>query len=305
VANPYAFPTIPTWYYVTAVDPIYNCTTMDSALVLAAPASTLPPLINDTIIPCNQGTIIFPLNPNFTPIGSNFYEWNLVSNITPDPNSPSSDAIINTTIFPYTYHFELKVTNEFGCVTIDSVNVTVDCIFPTSPFSLTGKKVDGGNLLEWTTEPDLEASRFELERSRDGSTFELLHAQNPHPDHSIRQAYDFTDRNPGQGENFYRLKVTDLNGGSSYSEIILLSRESDMLVSIHPNPARDLVRINADRDLHQAKIRLMNINGQTVLETNELNGRHLSLQCGQLARGAYFLELVENGKAYRFKLMLQ
>lgn len=305
VQNPNAFPTVPTWYYVTAIDTANNCTTSDSALVLTGTPSTLPPMINDTTILCSLGTVIFPLNPNFTPIGNNFYEWNLVNNITPNPNLPSSDAIINTNIYPATYPFELKVTNEFGCVTIDSVVVTVDCVFPTAPLSFTGKPVFDGNLLEWTMQPESESSKFELERSHDGIAFETLNAQNPQGNQNIAQAYHFTDRSPETGNNFYRLKVIDQNGGSIYSEIVLLNSESDLVVSIHPNPAKDVVELTADRDLKDAQIRIMNISGQTVMETGNLDGQMTKLNCSNLARGAYFIELVENGNIYRFKLMLQ
>lgn len=305
VQNPNAFPTVPTWYYVTAIDTVNNCTTSDSALVLTGTPSQLPPLINDTTILCNQGTIIFPLNPNFTPIGNNFYEWNLVPNITPDPNAPSSDAIINTNIYPVTYQYELKVTNEFGCETVDSVNVTVECFLPVSPFSFSGEMIDEGHLLEWITDPGFEALRFELERSADGSSFEVLTVQNSNEDQGVFQSYNYTDHSPLPGNNFYRLKVIDQNGESTYSEIILLNRELDLLVSIHPNPAKDFVRVWADRDLQEAKIRVMNISGQVVLETADMDGQQFRLNCSSLPRGAYFLELEESGHVYRFKLMLQ
>jgi PKD repeat protein len=104
VQYPYAFPVVPTWYYVTATDNVNGCVSTDSALVLTGYPSALPPLIPDTTLLCNQGTLTFPLNPNFTPIGNDYYQWNLVANITPDPNAPSSDAIINTNIFPALYH---------------------------------------------------------------------------------------------------------------------------------------------------------------------------------------------------------
>lgn len=306
VQNPDAFPTVPTWYYVTAVDTANNCSTSDSALVLTGTPSQLPPLINDTTLDCNQGTIIFPLNPDFTPVGSDYYEWNLVPNITPDPNSPSSDAMINTNIFPATYQYELMVTNSFGCVTVDSVNVTVNCIvLPEAQFSFTGKKEIGGNLLGWTTEPELRASTFELERSADSGSFERINAQSPGANSAAVQTYEFLDRDPLPGNNFYRLKVVDQNGESAYSETILLNNDDDLLISLHPNPARDVVQLRVDRELSGVQIRILDISGKTVLKSTGLDGQEFSLNCGHLPRGAYFLELEENGKAYQFKLMLQ
>lgn len=306
VQNPLAFPTTPTWYTVVAVDTVNNCTTSDSALVLTGTPSQLPTLIGDTTIPCNQGTIVFPLNPDFTPIGNNYYEWNLIPNITPDPNSPSSDAIINTNIYPVTYQYELSVTNEFGCVTVDSVDVTVDCvILPSALIAFTGESVSDGNFLKWITEPGLEISRFELERSADGSVFEQLHVRDPQLDQGVSQNYGFTDRSPLQGNNFYRLNALDQNGGSLFSETILLNKDLEMLVSLHPNPAKGMVRLKADRVLNGAQVRILTISGQTVLEAKDLAGQHVSLDCSRFARGAYFLELEEAGKVYRFKLMLQ
>ncbi|MCB9232126.1 MAG: S8 family serine peptidase [Bacteroidia bacterium] len=305
VQNPNAFPTVPTWYYVTAVDTVNNCVTSDSALVLTGAASPLPTLINDTTVSCDQGTIIFPLNPDFIPIGSDYYEWNLPANITPDPNSPSSDAIINTNVSPVSYKFILKVTNEFGCETVDSVTVNVPSCLPVTLFSFTGQKVEGGNFLEWATEPGVEAGLFELERSADGSTFELLNTQNPHANQAQFQTYSFMDPNPFPGDNFYRLKITDLNGASQYSEIILLSQDLEMRVSLYPNPGKDRIWLKAERELEDARVRIMSLSGQVVLERNNLNGRQVALNCSPLARGAYFLELAEKGHVYRFKLVLQ
>jgi|GEM_PF-526727 len=306
VQNPDAFPTVPTWYYVTAVDTLNNCLTSDSALVVTGTPSQLPPMINDTTLLCDSGTVVFPLNPNFTPIGNDFYEWNLIGNITPDPNSPSSDAQINTNIAPATYFFELKVTNAFGCETVDSVRVDVVCIpLPSALFSFSGYKSQDGNFVEWITEVDLEASLFELERSGNGLDFELIDSQLPLAPNNSPLAYDFLDRSPLAGDNFYRLKVTDQNGGSSYSEVILLNSSLELLVNIHPNPARDRIQLTADRELQNARVRIFDVSGKVALETGELNGTRFDLNCSHLSRGAYFLEVVEQGKATRYKLMLQ
>ncbi|MEM7035838.1 MAG: S8 family serine peptidase, partial [Bacteroidota bacterium] len=301
VQNPNAFPTTPTWYYVTAVDTANNCMTSDSALVLTGAPSPLPPMIGDTTILCNQGTVIFPLTPNFTPIGNDFYEWNLIPNITPDPNSPSSDAMINTNVFPMTYPFELKVTNEFGCVTVDSVTVTVNCtVLNQELFSFFGHRDAATNVLTWMTEAGIDAVAFELERSADGYAFDHLYAGTPRANQDLAQEYRFVDERPLDGDNFYRLKVTGRDGQQHFSEIILLNSAAEMLVRLHPNPAQDMVWLRADQDLEGAEVRILDIQGQVILETEALEGAQIGLDCSRLARGVYFVELRENGQAYRF-----
>lgn len=302
--TPNAYPTVPTWYYVTATDPINNCVSVDSALVLTGYPSTLPPLIPDTLISCNQGTITFPLNPNFTPVGNDFYEWNLVGNITPDPNHPSSDAIINTNVYPATYHFVLQVTNEFGCITKDSVDVNVNCTVLPTAVSLRGEALPAGNLLTWHVDAGGEAERFTLERSGDGLSFTAVtqvDAQSP----DMARDYDHLDVAPPDGDMLYRVRITDRDGQAQYTESVLLHRETGRNVALFPNPTSGRVTIVSGESFAGATLQVMNAMGQCVLKQPGADAPSMELDLKGLAAGAYMLEIRQGGSVTHLRVVVR
>ena len=303
VQNPLAHPTVPTWYYVTATDALNNCISSDSALVLTGYPSALPVLINDTTIICSTGTVTFPLNPNFTPIGSDYYEWNLVGNITPDVNSPSSDAVINTNISPASYHFVLTVTNEFGCVTQDSVDVNVSCVLDARGLAFGGEALPGANLLHWQTAPGNLDRHFILERSADGQQFEVVAEQAAQGDGSQASSYQHQDPLP-QGDRYYRLLSRDVNGETHSSQTVLL-RASSEGVAVYPNPSTGTFFLSSAHDLADSQVRVYNALGQTVFEAQGQPGHHMALDLGGLARGVYVLALQSPQGQRKLKLTIE
>lgn len=304
VQNPYAYPTVPTWYYVTATDATHNCVSRDSALVLTGYPSPLPTLINDTILSCSTGTLTFPLNPDFTPIGSDYYEWNLVGNITPDPHSPSSDAVINTNIAPASYHYVLTVTNEFGCVSKDSVDVDVVCV-PLDGAGLTfgGEALPGSNLLHWQTAAGNTSRHFTLQRSADGQQFEAIADLPARGDGSRAQAYQHQDVLP-QGDRYYRLLSRDVNGETHLSATVLLSASAEGL-AIYPNPSTGRFFLNSASDLADSQIRVYNALGQVIFQAEGQPGHQMALDLGRQAPGVYVLAIQTTQGQRKVKITIE
>lgn len=305
IQNPTAAPTIPTWYHVTATDTVTGCISSDSALVLTGAPSPLPTMIPDTVLDCNNGLVTFPLNSAFTPIGSDYYEWNLVGNITPDPNSPSSIAEINTNIFPAVYHFILSVTNSFGCVTKDSVDVIVDCILPGSYLSLSGESTPLGNHLAGTISSNLPPSDLELQRSWDGSFFSTfaVEAYLPNGQAQMRQ---WVDRQVTSGETYYRLKAYSSDGATYYSEIVRLIAPSQEGLSITPNPTHGAIRITASGSPSEsATLRIWNAMGQMVGKASGLQGMQWDYDLSNMPNGIYWIQITKGNRNQWIKVAKQ
>jgi hypothetical protein len=72
---------------------------------------------------------------------------------------------------------------------------------------------------------------------------------------------------------------------------IVLSTEEEVhnrkIISLHPNPACDILKINSTLDLTRATLRVFNSRGETVLETI-LTGNEETIKLLSLRQGAYF-----------------
>ncbi len=75
------------------------------------------------------------------------------------------------------------------------------------------------------------------------------------------------------------------------------------LFRIIPNPAKDQVSLVAGRSLRHADCRLVNILGQELLRQDELEGTQFTFDISGLASGIYILELREEGKLFRSRLV--
>lgn len=98
-------------------------------------------------------------------------------------------------------------------------------------------------LLEWTTATEINASHFEIERRAIGKSWEELDKVAAIGQSSDIEFYQFEDKNPLNGENFYRLKQVDLNGEFIYSDIEVLTFKGGHNI-VFNNPVHDILNVN-------------------------------------------------------------
>ena len=111
----------------------------------------------------------------------------------------------------------------------------------SNPLSLTllqftGTPRDYQVNLQWQTTDEINTSQFIVQRSPDGNVFDPIGAVNA-KDAPGQNQYGFTDTHPYAGNNFYRLKMQDLNGNFTYSPIVEVSIASlPAVCQAFPNP---------------------------------------------------------------------
>jgi hypothetical protein len=99
-------------------------------------------------------------------------------------------------------------------------------------------KVNKGNVdLTWVTATEINNSHFELERSRDGLSFEKFASVNGSGTSFYPVGYSSTDFNPYTGISYYRLRQVDLDGTSTVSDPIAVEISApESGFSLYPNP---------------------------------------------------------------------
>jgi hypothetical protein len=144
----------------------------------------------------------------------------------------------------------LTVGNGSTATGTGTVNVGGSCSDGTSTFcnqgplpvelvSFEGTEKESSIILVWVTASQLNFSHFEIEHSLDGEQWNMLAATQGEGTTSERMEYTYTDDLPGNGKNYYRLRMVDLDGTFKYSPVILVSAEVGKAIAIIPNPVVD------------------------------------------------------------------
>ena len=109
---------------------------------------------------------------------------------------------------------------------------------PVTWLSFNARLEDRVVLLDWKTATELNSSHFDVERSINGYQFEKIGRVKAAGNSNTITSYDFTDRLPVKGMNYYRLKQVDLDGAFSYSETKKVEIKTDMpLFVLYNNPS--------------------------------------------------------------------
>jgi hypothetical protein len=179
----------------------------------------------------------------------------------------------------------------------------------------TATKASTGAQINWKTENEQNYTRFTVERSiDDGSTFDALTAFTS----SIRGTYNYLDINPPAVADQYRLKIADLNGTVSYSNVVTLvygnfSNTAVSNISVYPNPAGSTINltinstsslaatqalslspvVNQTSGTQSYNIKIINITG-AVLKTATSSQSTWQDNVDNLKPGTYIIQVVNS-----------
>ncbi len=115
----------------------------------------------------------------------------------------------------------------------------LDCtILPISIISLEANRYHDVIAVEWTAQDAAMNERFIVEHSLNGTDFKAIGTLPANGGIGGRTDYRFDDLDPHDGLNFYRLSIIDVDGGSSFSEVVsvFFRRNAQSLVP-QPNPS--------------------------------------------------------------------
>ena len=76
--------------------------------------------------------------------------------------------------------------------------------------------------LEWETVSEINNERFEIERSSDGTNWDIIGTVNGNGTTNESLKYSYSDRFPLQGLSYYRFRQIDYDGKWEYSDIVVV-----------------------------------------------------------------------------------
>ena len=125
--------------------------------------------------------------------------------------------------------------------------------------------------VEWKVENEINVRSYEVEKSTDGRTFNKM---NTTAGNGGNAAYNWLDKSPAAGDNFYRIRSIDNDGTAAYSKIVKIniSKAGNNNFKIYPNPVMDgMIGLQMkDAGAGRYSIRLINNLGQ-VVDKNIMN----------------------------------
>jgi hypothetical protein len=144
--------------------------------------------------------------------------------------------------------------------------------------------------LDWQTAAEVNTRQFTLQRSADGNHWEELGSL------PARNAgnYQWLDNQPFEDENYYRLRIEDLDGSFQFSEVVFVKNERKTgALAAYPNPSADGL-FHLQLPSENCRVRVYNIQGQLLLE-EEMSRQVYELSLGNFLPGVYLLAVVSPG----------
>jgi hypothetical protein len=174
---------------------------------------------------------------------------------------------------------------------------------PLTLVSFTAANSEQTSLLHWITASEHNSDRFEIQRCQDGNDWVVIGTVAAKGESSVNQSYHYTDRQPEQGVNLYRLKMIDKDGTFTYSFVrnVVLDAKADIKPYPYPSPAKDKLMIwNYDQ---VKEVALYNTSGQSVLSDTKFSTKYIDVS--GLPQGAYTVKLtLLNGVSTRHKVVI-
>ena len=185
------------------------------------------------------GEYFFDTDPGFgngTPIpfadprGNNIADFSFGADISTLTNNTPHYLFVRT----------LDSSNKWSLTNV--VTFTKMITIPVTLLSFDAKLVNKVVLLDWKTATESNSSHFEIERSINGYQFENIGRVKAAGNSNSITSYNFTDRLPVKGMNYYRLKQVDLDGVFNYSEIRKAEIKTDLpLFALYNSPSNGSV----------------------------------------------------------------
>ena len=250
---------------------------------------------------CVEGTII----QQFTADKTNSQNWLL------EPQTDGSYKILNATCNKYLRvesastadGASVGIKNDFGSDAFkwhfQATNCTAAALSATNTtFGFEARAAEGRTKLQWITNTGYKNDYFEVERLNANGNFDILGRQNAYAGDDMK-SYTFTDNDPLDGDNFYRINSISQNGLPQYSEVKKVSFSKNDGINIFPNPADEF--INVDLRKYEGKTVSLSVYNSVGLLVKKQTIEKVSAAPQQIdiqgfGTGSYLLRVQSEGK---------
>lgn len=164
-------------------------------------------------------------------------------------------------------------------------------LLPVTLLSFTANNSNAAVSLKWNVAAESNFKQYEIERSTDAVHFNAIgtvSAQN-------KSSYSFLDnKTPVVNTVFYRLKLIDIDGRYSYSNIVPIRLSLKSAVIIFPNPAKNEITVSLKKGLAEnGRLKITDVTGKELFNSLVLPGQNnFNMNVSKYPAGRYFVSIV-------------
>lgn len=168
--------------------------------------------------------------------------------------------------------------------------------------SFTGYQQETANLLKWKISCMDTEPLFDIQRSSNGVNYTSIGSDIA--TNGCNKIFNFKDKQPLPGNNYYRIKITD-NGHDHYTRSILLQMDKGLVTTLNPNVIKKGESILVSLVETEGILRVMDATGRQVYSTILTKGvQSIALPVTQ--SGPYFYNIQNRqGKLITGKLIVK
>ncbi|TDW97182.1 putative secreted protein (Por secretion system target) [Dinghuibacter silviterrae] len=244
-------------------------------------------------------TLTLPASPFYS------YSWQLPDGSTSTSNTLALHPVTASDIGTYT----ISVTSAIGgCTNITTEWFSLNSCLPLleTLLGFSGEWNQDNINLYWQTTDELNLSYYIVERSTDGYTYTPV--QRVTAGDGLLNNYTATDTHVPEGTVYYRLQMVKFNGQVDYSGIISFSKAQTQSYNVHPTLVTgDVpVTVTCPRTINNTFIRVIGVDGKVWLTGSIPAGSTAgSIDVSSLAKGMYFVVLINDGRTVAAKILKQ
>jgi endonuclease I len=172
-----------------------------------------------------------------------------------------------------------------------------------------GIQIDNKIEISWQTASEINNDYFTLEKSLDATSFLILNIVDGAGSTTNLTDYESNDLSPQEGENYYRLKQTDFNGNSTYSDIIsvLYNETGTTIYNIIFSPDKFLCIDFNNNISNKTSILIFDIMGR-IIENKNIDLRNQNVfkyNLNNLETGIYNIIIQTDNKIQSSKIIVK
>ena len=184
--------------------------------------------------------------------------------------------------------------------------VIIDEVLPVELTSYTAKIVNQTARLDWNVATESNNRKFVIYRSGDDRQFIQIGEVASLGNTTTNRSYFFVDKQPLNGNNYYKLVQVDLDGKPTELGLRTLSFSlSTFSIQLYPNPTKDKATVTFEAAKYVSLV-LSGIDGK-ALKAVQLNSQQdkLEIDLSAYPTGIYFIRLVGAGENIVKKVIKQ